>query len=1064
MIISRLDVKSLDMKNPGWLPPSVHNLSPWSSRFVPSEAWGAPPVLELKAVDLAGSAALHGFKAWLEAAGEWTAISASDCGEGEVLRACGAQVVRILSMLARVPGMPLSREVQLLLRILRLAAVIVSRRDVLAFAAPAGASIEEVAEACGELELPDEGSMGRWTSYRTFVAAWLPGWSDPAHTALRRLFVSEALRLSGSEPSAAAFARADLWVDAWLWYCVDRFVRDCAEVPAGPETEAADEGTTYRILYRGEAEARRAWEVALAAEPGGESARFSADGWLVWRTLKQAFASSGWSAQALRDPTGRAHYHLEFELRPPQPGDARTAWTLEYRLAHNHWPQVYPLSDWWAGPTRAWTVGKDVLWQPDGWMLPKLAEAAGAVPAIASSLKAPRPAQADIPAEDVYRFLTVDLPNLEQLGFAVRVPAVQKLDPDDIRIRVQVQRSDARRRPAPDVGGWSRNWFDTLQLVTFDWKVALGETELSAAEFERMVAERSPLVQLNGSWKLIPLAEVLAQVEDLRRSAEQPSDGGPMDALRLLVLTDWVESLAFPVDVAFDPEVQSLRSWLEPLLQAQRPQPVPVPASFRGTLRGYQQHGYQWLLHLRRIGCGGVLADDMGLGKTIQVLAYWLHLREQQRVERPHLLVCPTSLIPNWRTEMAKFAPALRVYVHHGPQRMADAGALAAAIRGCDVVITTYATAVRDADALRTLTWDSVVVDEAQNIKNPETKQAQVVCGLRSRHRIALTGTPVENRLEELWSICRFAVPGYLGGLAWFRRQFVDPILNQHRSDVSHRLHRVLQPVLLRRTKTDPAIQLQLPEKWEVREYAGLTSEQGALYQSVVNRLFSEIGEAASGMSRRGQILTALVRLKQICDHPCLAVGGRATADRSGKLRLLLDLLADAVDEGEAALVFTQFRNMGEILCEAMEQRFGWRPQFLHGGLAAGARGQLVEAFQSGKDASPVLVLSLKAGGVGLNLTRANHVFHFDRWWNPAVEDQATDRVFRIGQTRNVQVHKLVCPGTLEERIDELIQTKRSLSSAVVGESEGWLTELDNQALRALFELDQTSAVEEGDE
>lgn len=1087
------------MTNARWTLRDAEQMLPWTTCFRRGVIWNHPGRWELTSRDSQGAVNLGTLAEWLQSSTGNSQSEVHDLRleevEGQVrLTASGQLLPMVLAELGRHPEVALSHELQLLMRIEHLAAVMVDEKDVMAFAAPSGVTNEEVVAVCEELGIPDEGTIGRWTSQGLFSAAWLPTLVKAEQRALRRLFVSEAAGFaygeqvcgggshgavkangrgdfarpaeaksaSASSPeSGAAWTAAELWVDVWLWTCINQFVRQSI-VKSEEDAEAPiPSGPSYRIMYRGEVEVLGDWESALI----NDKSEFQADGWLIWRTLKQAFQSAGWSREGLHDQSGRAFYHLEFELVPPPPGVGGTSWVLEYWLAHNNWPIRERLHSWWQQPSREWLVGRDLLREPDTWFLPKLAEAGAVVPAIAESLMEPKPDGARIRAEDVYDFLTSDLILLEEIGCRIQVPSIQKMAETDIRIRVEVQHKANRSTRGGIHGHSSSNgWFDTRQLVEFDWKIALGDSELSAKEFEQMVAERSPLVQLGGSWKLVPLNAVLARLADLRKSAEHIMDGSFMDVARLVMLADQEEAAAVPVEIDFADDVRDVEELVRSLLAASRPKRIAPPASFKGTLRNYQQLGFEWLLHLRSIGCGGVLADDMGLGKTIQILAYWGYLWENRLADCPHLLVCPTSLLQNWRAELAKFTPDLRVYVHHGSTRITDVQQLVQTVADYNVVMTTYATAVRDAEALTTMTWDSVVVDEAQNVKNPDTKQAQVVCQLQASQRIALTGTPVENRLEELWSIFRFAVPGYLGGLTWFRRQYVDPIVSQNVPNASRRLHQLLQPVLMRRSKTDPAIQLELPEKWEVCEYAGLTSEQGALYQSIVNRLFLDIEGRISGMSRRGQILTALVRLKQICDHPCLSVGGSASASRSGKLKLLLDLLDDAISEGEAALVFTQFRGMGEILCEAIEQRFGSRPQFLHGGLTAAARGEMVDAFQSGRDVSRVLVLSLKAGGVGLNLTRANHVFHYDRWWNPAVEDQATDRVFRIGQTRNVQVHKLVCPGTLEERIDELIRTKRSLSSVVVGESEGWLTEMDNQTLRTLFELDLVSAVEEGDD
>jgi SNF2 family DNA or RNA helicase len=631
----------------------------------------------------------------------------------------------------------------------------------------------------------------------------------------------------------------------------------------------------------------------------------------------------------------------------------------------------------------------------------------------------------------------------------------------DVRIRVRVQRAKGATNRRS--GGTAGHLLSAEQLLDFDWTLVLGDQELTPEEFERMVQERAPYVQVDGSWRLVPIQQILEQVDHLRAVAKGKSSVPSLDLVRTVLMNQGEDRGSVAWDVSFAEGASRAREVLAGFLAADRPTLLSEPVGFRGTLRGYQRFGYSWLYHLRSVGCGGVLADDMGLGKTVQVLAYLLYLKESGQADGVHLLVCPTSLLQNWRAEISRFTPGLRAHVHHGAERSAvredGRTVLEQALAESDLVLTTYATLVRDLDVFERLSWDVVVADEAQNIKNPETQQAQAVCALQANQRVALTGTPIENRLEELWSILHFTNPGYLGGAKWFRKTFVQPLAAGQDRRAAERLQHLLKPVLLRRSKTNPLIQLELPEKWEYVEYAALTAEQAALYQSIVNQLFATLPES-EGIRRRGHILTALVRLKQVCDHPCLAMGGSSSVERSGKLKLLLDLLETVVSDGESALVFTQFRDMGALLCDALAERFGWKPRFLHGGLSAGERGRIVEDFQAGRDPAQVLVLSLKAGGVGLNLTRANHVFHFDRWWNPAVEDQATDRVFRIGQVKDVQVHKLVCPGTLEERIDDLIQSKRRLSSMVVGNSEAWITELGNDALQELLALDVRAALE----
>ncbi|NUS93587.1 MAG: DEAD/DEAH box helicase, partial [Nocardia sp.] len=450
-----------------------------------------------------------------------------------------------------------------------------------------------------------------------------------------------------------------------------------------------------------------------------------------------------------------------------------------------------------------------------------------------------------------------------------------------------------------------------------------------------------------------------------------------------------------------------------------------------------------------------VLADDMGLGKTVQVLALLLHERERDTAPGPTVLVCPMSVVGNWQREAERFAPDLRVLVHHGTGR-AQGRDLDAAVAGADLVVTTYALLARDIADLSRQRWERVVLDEAQHIKNAATRQARAARALPARHRLALTGTPVENRLEELRSIFDFAVPRLLGSPQSFRARFAVPIERENDEHAVARLRTVTSPFLLRRVKTDPAVISDLPAKLEMTVRANLTVEQAALYQAVVQDMLEKLRDA-KGMARKGAVLGALTRLKQVCNHPALFLGVssavlRRGAHRSGKLALVEDILDAVLAEGEKALLFTQFREFGELIAPYLVERFGGEVPFLHGGVTKKRRDAMVAAFQEA-GGPPIMLLSLKAGGTGLNLTAANHVVHLDRWWNPAVENQATDRAFRIGQQRAVQVRKLVCVDTIEERIDEMITGKSELADLAVGVGENWITELGDDDLARLFTL-----------
>ena len=483
-----------------------------------------------------------------------------------------------------------------------------------------------------------------------------------------------------------------------------------------------------------------------------------------------------------------------------------------------------------------------------------------------------------------------------------------------------------------------------------------------------------------------------------------------------------------------------------------------TPVGFAGELRPYQLRGVAWMALLERTGLGACLADDMGLGKTAMVLA--LVLDEMKSGGRgtsagpapgPTLVVCPTSVVGNWEREAEKFVPELKVAVHHGVRRAREGG-FSKKVAGADLVITSYSLLDRDRPVLESMQWSRLVLDEAQNIKNPEAKQTRAVRSLKAPRRLALTGTPVENHLGELWSIMEVLNPGLLGSASAFREHFALPIERYHEEDAAERLRALTRPFVLRRLKTDRSVITDLPEKLEMKVLCNLTREQATLYRAVVDEMLRRIDEA-EGMERRGLVLSTMLRLKQVCNHPAHYLGdGSTLTGRSGKLERTVAILEEVVEVDERALVFTQFAEMGSMLRSHLQQRLGCQTGFLHGGVPRRQRDAMVERFQSGEGVQ-VMVLSLKAGGTGLNLTAANHVVHFDRWWNPAVENQATDRAFRIGQHRNVQVRTLICAGTLEDRIDQMIEAKRELAERIVGSGEAWLTELSTAELSEVFRL-----------
>ena len=577
-------------------------------------------------------------------------------------------------------------------------------------------------------------------------------------------------------------------------------------------------------------------------------------------------------------------------------------------------------------------------------------------------------------------------------------------------------------------------------LLDFSWQVALGGERLTEAELDQLAEARRPLVKLRDQW-VVADPKLVARLKR-RRGREL----APLDALQA-VLTGEVEwdgeRVAVEAAGAFGELVARLR---DPEDRAA----VCVPEGLTATLRGYQQRGLAWLADMTRLTLGGILADDMGLGKTITLLALHLHRQEQPDTAGPTLVVCPASLLGNWQREADRFTPAVPVRRYHGGERTLDH------LAGDELVLVTYGVLRRDRERLAAVKWSLVAADEAQHVKNPYATTARELRALPARARVALTGTPVENNLSELWALLDWTTPGLLGPLTTFRARHARPVEHQAEEDGGNeaavaRLAALVRPFLLRRKKSDPGIAPELPPKTETDHPVALTREQASLYQAAVDEAMAVIG-ASEGMERRGMIMKLLASLKQICNHPAqyLKEERPRIPHRSGKLALLDELLDTILAEGGSVLVFTQNVTMARLIERHLAAR-GIDHQLLHGGTPVARRQELVDRFQAGE--VPVFLLSLKAAGTGLNLTRAGHVIHFDRWWNPAVEDQATDRAHRIGQTQPVQVHRIITEGTVEDRIAELLESKRALADAVLGSGEAALTELTDRELADLVSL-----------
>jgi superfamily II DNA or RNA helicase len=572
-------------------------------------------------------------------------------------------------------------------------------------------------------------------------------------------------------------------------------------------------------------------------------------------------------------------------------------------------------------------------------------------------------------------------------------------------------------------------------LLAFNWSFALGDQQLTRQELDQLAEANRPMVRLRDQWVLVDPQEVR------RARAQQDRKLTPVDALSA-ALTGSAEVDGHRVDVRPTGWLAALR---ERLADPEGQEPVGQPAALAATLRDYQLRGLNWLARMTSLGLGGCLADDMGLGKTITLIALHLHRQTDESAAGPTLVVCPTSLMGNWQREIERFAPGIPVRRFHGSRRSVDA------LADGEFVLTTYGTMRLDATRLAEVPWGMVVADEAQHVKNPYSATARALRTIGARARVALTGTPVENNLSELWAILDWTTPGLLGRLGTFRTRYAQPVEGGQDPAAAEQLARLVRPFLLRRRKSDPGIAPELPPKTETDRAVSLTKEQTGLYEAVVRETLAEISGADS-MVRRGLIMKLLTGLKQICNHPAqfLKEDRPRIEGRSGKLELLDELLDTILSEGASVLVFTQYVQMARLIERHLAAR-GVSSQFLHGGTPVGEREAMVQRFQDGE--MPVFLLSLKAAGTGLNLTRAEHVVHYDRWWNPAVEAQATDRAYRIGQTQPVQVHRLIAEGTIEDRIAEMLVRKRKVADAVLGSGESALTELTDGELADLVEL-----------
>ncbi|HZU66657.1 MAG TPA: DEAD/DEAH box helicase [Ktedonobacteraceae bacterium] len=758
--------------------------------------------------------------------------------------------------------------------------------------------------------------------------------------------------------------------------------------------------------------------------------------WLAWRN---SFTKAG----------AGAGFNLCFRLEEASPDDMDN-WQLHFLVASRRDPSLkLSLDDFWHldAQVRAEVIrhfGQDF----EKNLLLSLGHAARIYPKIWDGLATDKPRGCTLTMDEAFAFLKENAWVLGDAGYTVIVPSwwtPEGRRRTKIRLKTSVRSSKGS-------SGVNSGYFSLNNIIAYEYQLSIGGEVVTPEEWEQLVNAKTPLVQFRGQWMELDRDKMQQLLEFWQKHQHEQPEITLLDMLKL--------GAGAEDDLEWDHDAV-LCDMLSRLQDKNAFAPIKDPRNLHGSLRDYQRRGVSWLQYLENLGLNPCLADDMGLGKTLEVIAHLLKEREESGDVPPTLVIAPTSVLGNWRKEIERFAPQLRVLVHQGSTRLKDKQAFVETCKQYDVILTSFALARLDEKLLQTVQWHRVVVDEAQNIKNPQAAQTRAIVKLPASHRIALTGTPVENRLRDLWSIFNFLNPGYLGKEAQFRKSFELPIQKNNDVATSTTLKKLVEPFILRRVKTDKRIIDDLPDKIEQKMYTTLSPEQASLYEAVVKDVEEQLNEA-EGIQRKGLILSTLLKLKQICNHPAqfLQDGSAFIPERSHKLQRLGEMVEEVIDSGESALIFTQFTEIGGELERYLAHTLHYNTYYLHGGTSVARRERMIAEFQDPATEPSLFILSLRAGGVGLNLTKANHVFHFDRWWNPSVEDQATDRAFRIGQRKNVFVHKFVAMGTLEERIDAMIEDKKRLSSLVVGTDESWLTELDNDTFKELIALRHSAVVE----
>ncbi len=754
---------------------------------------------------------------------------------------------------------------------------------------------------------------------------------------------------------------------------------------------------------------------------------------------------------------------ISFTLKLDYPKESNKEWPLRFFINIRDNVPI-SLKEFWEGNFEN-TSEIDKIFNSKEKLIEIILRALGTAsklfPPIKTVLETRFPNQIMLSSSEVIDFLKYPKDLLIQSGFNIKLPEVftiggkQRLSARLIIRSKEQKKSKVSTTKLPSL-------FDINSMLEYKWEAQIKGKTLTNEEFKNLIENKEPLINWQGEWIVIDQHDI----NELSNVFDKNLDSGIknyMEALKLgLTGNIQLEENGIDYEVVVEGEFKEL---IERISSIENFTTIASPQSFNGTLRPYQQTALTWMGNMSMFNFGLCLADDMGLGKTIQVIAFLLHLKETYPKEPGSvLIICPTSVLFNWSRELKRFAPDLEVLFHHGPERHNDASDIPEFLVPHRIFLTTFGTLRNDIDFLETINFSGIIVDEIQNIKNFSSKQTKAVYKLQGKYKLGLSGTPIENRLMELWTLFEFLNPGLLGNRNKFQENFIIPIERYQDQDTIEKLKKLISPFLLRRLKTDKSIIKDLPEKNEIKIYVELSEIQAKLYKEIIDKTLKDL---ESIISDKMNVLTLLVKLKQLCNHPYQylkkslpsfdnGIKMKDFIEESYKLERLMEMVEIVISNGEKALIFTQFKQMGDLIYGILKRKYESNILFFHGGVPEKKRRELVDEFQSNKsESAPIMILSLKAGGTGLNLTQATTVFHFDRWWNPAVEDQATDRAYRIGQKSPVNVYKFITNGTIEEKIDALLEEKRDLADKIVSSSgESWISDLDLEKIKDLFTLD----------